>query len=376
MKKPIRILHCLPGDMNQGGIENFLMNIYRAIDKNLFQFDFIIHSKDECFYEKEIKQLGGRVYRVAQKSKNYRLYEKDMNKLLSEHKEYKIMHIHATYAISIFDEIIAKKHGLKVIVHAHSSNDILKRKLIHFALKRKLSKETQYKFACSLKAAEWLFTKKSLRKNSLTIINNSIDSKKFVYSLDTRKSERKAIGVEEKFVIGIVSRLSYLKNINFLIDIFNEIYKVNKNSILLIVGEGPEKENLQNKVIKKGLEHSVIFYGKSDTVHRVLQAIDVFVMPSKCEGFGISLLEAQAAGIKCFTSKKVVPDEIKIKNIDNELEFISLRKSQKYWAKEILKWNVEYKRNNMSNKIIEAGYDLNKNISKIQDKYMEILGEK
>ena len=251
MERPIRILHCLPGDMNQGGIENFLMNIYRVIDKNLFQFDFIIHSKEESFYEKEIKQLGGRVYRVAQKSKNYKLYEKDMNKLLSEHKEYKIIHIHATYAISIFDEIIAKKHGLKVIVHAHSSNDILKRKLIHFALKRKLSKETQYKFACSLKAAEWLFTKKSLRKNSLTIINNSIDSKKFVYNLDTRNSERKSIGVEGKFVIGIVSRLSYLKNINFLIDIFNEIYKVNKNSVLLIVGEGPEKENLQNKVIKK-----------------------------------------------------------------------------------------------------------------------------
>lgn len=375
MERPIRILHCLPGDMNQGGIENFLMNIYRVIDKNLFQFDFIIHSKEESFYEKEIKQLGGRVYRVAQKSKNYKLYEKDMNKLLSEHKEYKIIHIHATYAISIFDEIIAKKHGLKVIVHAHSSNDILKRKLIHFALKRKLSKETQYKFACSLKAAEWLFTKKSLRKNSLTIINNSIDSKKFVYNLDTRNSERKSIGVEGKFVIGIVSRLSYLKNINFLIDIFNEIYKVNKNSVLLIVGEGPEKENLQNKVIKKGLEHNVIFYGKSNAVHRVLQAIDVFVMPSKCEGFGISLLEAQAAGIKCFTSKNVVPNEIKIKNIENELEFISLRRSSKFWAKKILKWNIEYKRNEMSNKIIEAGYDLNKNISKIQDKYMEILGE-
>ena len=98
-------------------------------------------------------------------------------------------------------------------------------------------------------------------------------------------------------------------------------------------------------------------------------------MPSKCEGFGISLLEAQAAGIKCFTSKNVVPNEIKIKNIENELEFISLRRSSKFWAKKILKWNIEYKRNEMSNKIIEAGYDLNKNISKIQDKYMEILGE-
>lgn len=375
MEKPIRILHCLPGDMNQGGIENFLMNIYRAIDKNRFQFDFIIHSKEKSFYEDEINELGGRVYRVTQKSKDFNLYQHDMNKLLSEHKEYKIMHIHATYAISLFDVRIAKKYGLKVIVHAHSSNDILKRKIIHYILKNQLSKEAQYKFACSLKAGLWLFNKKSIRNNNLTIINNSINSKNFIYDLNTRIQERKLLGVEKNFVIGIVSRLSFLKNISFLIDIFFEIHKVEKKSILLIVGDGPERKKLESKVERLGLENSVIFYGNSNEVNKILQAIDVFVMPSKCEGFGISLLEAQAAGIKCFTSKNVVPDEIRLKNNENILEFISLNKKPVFWAKEILKWNKKYDRKDMSQDIIDAGYDLFNNIGIIQNKYLEILGE-
>lgn len=376
METPIRILHCLPGNMNQGGIENFIMNIYRKIDRNLIQFDFIVHSKEENLFEKEIKALGGKLYRVAYKSQNYKKYVEDMEEILKNHQEYKIMHIHATYGICLPDITLAKKYGLEVIVHAHSSNDILKRKIINFLLKNKVSKEANYKFACSMKAANWLFTKKSIKNNNVTIINNAIESKKFIYNEKIREEQRAKLNLKNKFVIGIVSRLSYLKNIEFLISIFNKIYIKEKNSVLLIVGDGPERKNLEEQVKKMKLENNVIFLGNCSNVNEIIQAIDVFVMPSRCEGFGISLLEAQTAGIKCFTSKDVVPEEIKIKDNENVLEFISLKQDEEIWAEKILAWNKDYKRKNMYKVIMDEGYDLDKNITDIQNKYLEILGEK
>lgn len=374
-KEIIRILHCLPGNMNQGGIENFIMNIYRKIDREKFQFDFIVHSADENYYEKEIKKLGGKIYRVEYKTRNFGKYKQDMEKILKEHKEYKIIHVHSTYAISLFDVLIGHKYGLKVITHAHSSNDIMKRKLINILFKRKLSKITDYKFACSMKAAKWLFTKSSINKNEITIINNAIDTKKFLFDCHTRENQRKLLGIEDNYVIGVISRLSYLKNIDFLIEIFSKVAKKDKSAILLIVGNGPEKLKLEEKVEKMSLTNRVVFLGEVDNNYELLQAMDVFVLPSKCEGFGIALIEAQAAGLKCFTSKDVVPREVQIEDNINKLEFISLKKKPEEWAYEILKWNNNYKRLNTYKEIINAGYDLDSNIESIENKYIEILGE-
>lgn len=372
-KEPIRILHCLPGDMNQGGIENFIMNLYKKIDRSKIQFDFIVHSQETSFYEKEIKELGGKIYRITYKSKNFKKYQNEFIHLLKEHKEYKIIHIHATYAISAFDAKIAKKMGLKVIVHAHSSNDILKRKIVHFLLKYQLNKNSEYKFACSTKASDWLFGKKY--RNQVTIIKNAIDSEKFIYNENIRNNEREKLKINNKFVVGIVSRLSYLKNIDFLIEIFKEISQIEKDAVLLIVGDGPERLKLENKVEELKLGKKVIFLGNYTKVNEVLQAIDVFVMPSKCEGFGISLLEAQAVSLKCFTSEGVVPKEIKLNNNPNMLEFISLKMSAKEWAQKILIWNKKYERINMKLLIKKAGYDLESNIQFIENKYIKILGE-
>ena len=156
---------------------------------------------------------------------------------------------------------------------------------------------------------------------------------------------------------------------------FKEIHKNERKSKLLIVGDGPERKKLEILVKKIGLENNVVFLGNCGNANEILQAIDVFVMPSKCEGFGISLLEAQTAGIKCFTSKDVVPNEIQIQDNDNLLEFISLKENEKEWAKKILKWNFEYERKDMYSLICKNGYDLQSNIKAIQNQYVKIWGE-
>lgn len=376
MKKPVRILHCLPGNMNQGGIENLIMNLYRNIDRNLIQFDFIVHSNEKNFYEDEIKKMGGKIYRVANKTKEYKKYKEQMEEIFEKHKEYSIIHIHATYSISILDASIAKKYGLKTIIHAHSSNDILKRKIFHYIMKKKLSDLADYKFACSLKAAEWLFTKKSLQESPPIVIKNAIDCDKFIYNEKIRLEQREKLGLQNKFVIGVVCRLSYLKNTKFLIQIFEKIYEEDKDSILLIVGDGPEKKKLMKFSEKLNLSEAIKFLGNSDDVNEKLQAMDVFVMPSKCEGFGISLLEAQAAGLKCFTSENVVPQEIKIKNNKNELEFISLKSGSNYWAKRILESKHRLNRSNIYEELKHEGYEIKESVKFLQKKYIEILGEK
>lgn len=375
MAEKVRILHCVPGDMSPSGIQNFIMNMYRNIDRDIVQFDFIVHSKEENIHDKEIRNLGGKIYRVEYKTRNYKKYKEQMEKILKEHPEYKIIHIHAPYAIAITDVCIAKKYGLKVIIHAHSSDEIFKRKIIHIALKNKMSKMADYRFACSVKAAKWLFDKENFKKDKYTIINNSIQTKEFIYNPEVRSEVRNKLNLDNYFVIGNVSRLSYLKNIDFLIKIFNEINLKCKKSKLLLVGDGPEKSRMEKLVKQLKLEDSVVFLGNCNNVNEILNAMDVFVMPSRSEGFGISLLEAQAAGLKCFTSKNVVPEDIQIKNNQNILEFISLKNTPRQWANKILDWNNGYKRLDISDKIEKAGYDLEKSAEILQKKYIEIVGE-
>ena len=150
----IRILQCLPGDMNMGGIENFIMNVYRNIDREKVQFDFIVHSTDENYYESEIKKLGGNVYHLPVKVKHPLKYSKYLKQIINKNN-YSTIHIHSTYAISIIDVLIAKNTNIKnIIVHSHNTNAILKRKVIHYLFRNIQDRMIDYRFSCGVEAAK------------------------------------------------------------------------------------------------------------------------------------------------------------------------------------------------------------------------------
>lgn len=363
MGEPIRVLQVVT-HMNRGGLETMLMNYYRNIDRSKIQFDFLTHrpENEKKDYDDEIRSLGGRIYHMPVLNPFSPGYMKSLDKFFKEHKEYKIVHSHLD-CLSAYPLKAAKKNGVPVrIAHSHNTSQEKNLKyLIKDYAKKQIPKYATHLFACGQEAGKWMFG-----KHKFQIMNNAIDAKKFIYNEEVRREKRKELDLEGKFVIGHVGRFNVQKNHEFLIDIFYQIQKKESNAVLLLVGNGELEEKIKDKVRRLGLEEKVIFYGISERIYEILQAVDVFVFPSLFEGLGIALVEAQAAGIECFASLGVIPHEAKV---TDHCHFVSLDESSEQWAEYILK-NKKYKKNNTYVDIKNHGYDIEKNVKKLEEFYI------
>lgn len=363
---PIRVLQCFT-IMNRGGAETMIMNYYRNIDRNKVQFDFLVHREEKGAYEDEIKQLGGRIYRMPSiHPKNFKRYKKEISKFLREHKEYKI--IHGNFSeLGYFLYKEAKKQGIPtIIVHAHNYSNVFDIKSIfRFYWKHAMRAYVTHMFTCSEVAAKWLFGKKLAEKSIM--LNNAIDSKNFLFNKEKSINMKKKLGLENKLVIGHVGRFNIQKNHDFIIDVFKEIISKNNDSVLVLVGTGELEEKIKMKVKNNNLTDSVIFLGNRPDINDIMQAFDIFLFPSIFEGLGVVLIEAQASGLKCFTSKDAVPMEAKVTDL---LSYISLKDGAKVWAKEILKYKDGYERNNTFNEIVKNNYDIKNNAKWLEEFYL------
>lgn len=367
MEKPIRILQ-ITGGMNMGGIENFIMNIYRNIDRNRVQFDFLIHQEDKQIFEDEILSLGGKIYRVSSLGKvGHFRYLKELRDFFENHKEYKVVHSHYN---TISGVILREAKSCRIenrIAHSHTSYP--KYRLIEKIYKeysRSLIKSVvTQKFACSQKAGEWLYGINS----DFKVINNGINPVEYLFNVEKRKQIREELNLREcDIVLGHVGRFSDEKNHSFLIDIFDELLKINKNYKLLLIGDGNTREEIEKKVKTLKLEDSVRFLGVRKDVKNILQGLDLFILPSIFEGLPVTLVEAQGAGLKCFISDSVT------REIDLECgltEFISLSKSAREWA-EIIDKNKDYIRKNTLNELRSHGYDMTQNAKELENLYIEL----
>lgn len=356
-----------------GGVEKFLMNYYRTIDKDKVQFDFIIDSDSTVVPPKEeIEKMGGRVIEIPPYQKIFN-YTKELKKVLKENN-YQIVHSHLN-ALSVFPLYCAWKMNIPVrIAHSHSTTNKKewKKNIIKNFLKP-FSKifATDY-FACSEHAARWLFGNKTYEKGDVTVIHNAIDINKFKYNSKIRNKVREEFKLQNKVVLGHVGRFVKQKNHEFLIDIFYEFQKEQENSVLLLIGEGPLEVKVKEKVKKKGLEKKVFFLGIREDVNTLMQIMDCFVFPSLYEGLGIVLIEAQTSNLSCIVSKEV-PKEVKV---NNNLKFCNLNKNSKYWANMILKAITEEKeRKTEKNNILLSRYNIEMEANKLLEKYLELKGK-
>lgn len=345
------------------------MNIYRNIDRSEVQFDFLTHGKGENYFEEEIKNLGGKIYRVPF-IKDYKKYRKQIGEILRENQEkYKTIHIHATYAMSYFDAKLAKKHNISnIIVHSHSANtNVKRRKIVQNILKNKIANVANYQLACSKEAAQWMFSKEEIDKGQYKIIKNGIYVENYRFEAKIREEIRKELQIQNDFVIGHVGRLSAAKNHRFLLEIFREIANKEKNVKLLLVGDGELKEQIKQKAKELGILKKVIFAGNSEKVEQLLQAMDVFVFPSLFEGFGLAVLEAQTTGLPCFLANHITKEV----DVTNLVEFISLKETPQYWARKILdKKNV--KRENKVEYVKKQKYDIKDIAKELEEFYIKI----
>lgn len=360
MNEPIRILQVVT-HMNRGGLETMLMNYYRNIDRSKVQFDFLTHRTHKADYDDEIEALGGKIYHLPRLNPFSKSYLKALDSFFKEHKEYQVVHCHQDCLSGVVLKV-AKANGVKfTIAHSHNANQDKNLKyLVKIVAKRNITKYADKLFACGKEAGKWMFN-----TDDFDVLNNAIDTDKYIYDEKKSKEIRKSLGVEGKFVVGHVGRFNPQKNHEFLIDIFNEIQKIEPESMLMLVGDGDLRVNIENKVKVLGIEDKVKFMGVRSDVNDLMQAMDVFLFPSLYEGLPVTMVEAQASGLKCIISNKVPQECILTDNV----QVISLEENFKLWAKEILKYK-KYYRKNTKESIEKAHFDINANVKYLQEFYL------
>ena len=353
---------------NPGGVESFLINYYRHMDKNKIQFDFLCNSHNPVAYENELIELGGRTFHITARSKNRQEYKIQLENLFKEHSsEWKAIWVNVCSLANIDYLKIAKKYGIKKrIIHSHNSRnmDCQLRFILHKLNRRCIAKYATDFWSCSEDASHWFYNPEIM--NKAVIIHNAIDTERMMYDEVKRQSIRHKYGLENKFVIGNVGRFHFQKNQAFAIEIFSHYYKNNPNSVLVLVGQGEDKEKLKRLVKFKGLENVVIFTGVQKDIQGWLSCFDLFLFPSKFEGVSVVALEAQVNGLPVLASKGVIPEEVKM---NDNFVFLSLESSIEKWSKLISEMQSTERIvfNKVKSNFIKKGYEIKTEVIKVQD---------
>lgn len=358
----IRVLQLGMTD-NLGGIETFLMNYYRNIDKTKIQFDFINIYPNKLCFQNEIENLGGKVYKVHSYYNHPIKYLNDVIKIINDN-DYHIVHCNMNSAAMLYPIIAGKKSNAKIVIaHSHNSSSdkgIIKT-IMHNINRHFIPLYANEYFACSEKAGEWFFSKKIRASNKYKIINNAVDMKKYEYNEKIREEKRKELKIKDNaFVIGHVGRFSKQKNHSFLIDTFNKIHNENNNAILLLIGQGPLESKIKEKVNNLNLQDSVIFLGKRLDVNEWYNAMDLFVLTSLYEGLPVVGVEAQSNGLPCIFSDNITREI----SISKSVEYLPLNETK--WVKNISNYYT-FERNKNTN--ISNDFDIKYAAKKLEKIY-------
>lgn len=363
MKKALHII----GKLKIGGAETVAMNIYRHIDRHNFEFHYLVFGDSIDEYEEEVKLLGGKVLHIPRPRKGHLNFYQNLNYIMSSYGPYDIVHSHTLFNSGIAMHA-AKKNHIKIrVTHSHSiQNSVTSsfaRKIYEAIMRKVINRNATHLIACSKAAGHFLYGRKAFDNRGL-MLNNGVDVEKFRYNEFFREEIRNNLKIIDRFVIGHVGHLIAVKNQMFLLEVFRHIYKKNKMAILLLVGDGSDREKLESAAARYGLKNSVIFTGNVNAVYKYLNAMDIFVFPSLYEGLPLAVVEAQANGLPCIISD-AVPSDVQLTDI---VEPFSLKKTPIEWAEII----CEKRRKNSAEyaeKLKGVGFDVRASMNLINEIY-------
>jgi glycosyltransferase involved in cell wall biosynthesis len=344
----------------RGGIESFLIN-YSNYFKNI-SLDFIKVTPNDLSYERNLKNNS--IYYVPMRRDNARLRKLEIKKIFKQ-KKYDALWFNSNDLASVDIIKEAKKAGIKCIAHAHNSRtDKLNRTIRHSINKILVNKDFDGKFACSMSAAKWFYPD----YKDATIIYNAINIENHLFSQEKRNNIRKMYEIPQDYmVLGDVGRLEKQKNMSYLIDIFERYHQKNPKSRLMIVGNGSQQIELKKYVKNKKLSKFVIFTGEVDNTTDYLSALDVFLMPSLYEGLPVTLVEAQAAGLKCIVADNITREV----NVTDNIEYLPIKESSiDLWVDDIVKSNNRLAE---GKKLLGSNFDIKKSASYLEKKIFEVL---
>lgn len=366
----IRVL-CVFSNLNRGGAESMCMNLYRKIDKEKIQFDFVKHTCEKCAFDDEIESLGGKIY-IAPKFKiyNFLKYRKWWKNHFKNHPEHQIIHGHYFTISSLYFKV-AHLFDRVTIGHSHIAgsgirNSFSIKKYIKVIIRNNVKNTADYRLACSKIAGEFLYGKKPF-----IILNNAINTDDFIYNPMIRDKKRKELGIlENQKILCVVGRIEEQKNPIGTIDLFADIYKKDSNYRLFWVGDGSMRKDLVEKISDSNLNDVVTLLGVRSDIPDILQAADVFMLASFFEGLPVVGIEAQASGLPCLLSDGISKETA----VTDLCEFLPINKPE-VWSQTI--YNIDINcRQNTKDKIVEAGYDVETTAKWLQEFYTNIIKER
>ncbi|MFR1494912.1 MAG: glycosyltransferase family 1 protein [Faecalibacterium sp.] len=369
-KEPVKVLYFVDR-MLRGGIQTFVLENWRHMDHTKVQIDFLLLDDGNTYeLEDTLRGLDSRIYKLkgiwVKKPKDFVSYQRAVDAFFKVHHDYRVVHLHSSSKNYMVLKC-AKKYGIPVrIAHSHNIGFQTTSKvqiLIGNLFKPLLKYYATDYFACSEDAGRWLFGRKKI-----TVIKNAVDIDKYRYEPIKADCMRKKLKLDGKKVVGHVGRFTHQKNHTFLIDVFKELVELDSDYRLLLIGEGALEEQTKAKAKTYGVENKIIFAGFKTNVEDYMQAMDLFVFPSEFEGLGLVLIEAQAAGLPCYASEKVVPQEAKVSDL---LTYIPLEDGPKMWAEQIDKTWKKFKRETPEDAIAERGYSIVETAKQLERYYLE-----
>lgn len=361
-KEPIRILQVVTS-LNPGGIENYLMNLYRNIDREVIQFDFLVHRSEPGLYEKEVEDLGGRIYRVPRANPLNPNYFASLNAFFSEHG-YSVVHAHLD-CMSAFVLKAAKKYGVTTrVAHSHSSSQDRDLKYpIKLLCKRLIPRYATDLFACGQQAGAWMFNGRAF-----SIKPNAIDLNRFRFSMESRLALRGEFSIPDNAVLmGHVGRFNPVKNQSFLLDVLKEALQAHKDAYLMLIGDGEQRQPVEERAKDLGVSERVRFAGVRNDVQACMSAFDIFAMPSLYEGLPLVLVEAQASGLQCLINDSIPAD------CDLTDLIVRLPLETSCWAEKIPDSNLgQQKFRDVNLKTLaDCGFDINDAAAEMQKFYLD-----
>lgn len=359
------------GKMHSGGKKNLVMEYYRHIDRNRYQFDFICDDDSNAIPDEEIEALGGRVYRVAPYQKIWK-HMADLNRIFKENK-YEIMHAYDNL-MNLFPLLIAKKHGVKVRISESIStgNKGEAQIVVKYALKPFAEVATNYLMANSTESAVFQFGQKTWDSGKVAMFKTVIDAEGNAFNAEVRKAKREQMGwKDDEMILGFIGRFVAQKNPIFLMEIMGEIHTMEPKAKLVVVGHGPMEDKIRAKAEELGLGDSFCFVGKTEDIKPLYNAFDAFLLPSLYEGMPVVGVEAQCTGLPT-----IMADTITTETTACSLaHYLPLGIGAKGWAEKVLEITRENmpKRRSYAQEVIEAGFDSAFEAKRMADYYDKAL---
>lgn len=353
----MRVLQVI-GVMDRGGAETMVMNLYRAMDRERVQFDFLVHEQREGDYDAEIVSLGGRIFRAPRYNGiNGIAYRRCIRSLFASHPEWRVVHGHIGSCAPLYLSE-AKRVGAFAIAHSHAQNYRNGISGVAFNIAaHPVRRIADYFMACSKEAGLDRFGPSIVEGNRFAIVPNGIDVASYACDERVHVEAKADYGLAGRPVVCHTGRLIPVKNHEFLLEVFARVVQSFPNAVLLFAGRGDLEEQIRARVNELGLKKAVFFLGVVDDVPRLLRAADVFVFPSINEGLALSVVEAQASGLPTIASTGV--PELAV--VSDRVCRMPLSSGVEAWATECvdkLRFSLSSERSDACDQVREHGFDI------------------